>query len=472
MVPLARESLPRPYVLARVGQEGLSWLAAQGFRVDRLEPYASDGMYCLADRRSPPDRVLVAGQVLFDNGVHRLFRITGEATELACGMTALPLIQPMRLVPRQAPALPDTVAPLSMVREIIDQVDLNRMLSYVDELSGESPALINGSPFKIDTRSTYADDSLRAAGRYAYQRFQRLGLKVQYHNWKRNSVLYPPNVVAEKPGMDPAAGIVVIGAHLDSTSPSASTLAPGADDNASGSVAVLTAAELLAPYHFDATIRFVLFTGEEQGLWGSAAYAQSVADQDIRSMLNLDMVAWDNSGGPDMDLHADADVPGSVALAQVFVDVVDAYGLDLVPVIYPDGTNRSDHASFWSQGFAAALAIENFRDDPGVPGDFNTHYHTASDRRNYYNGPYFQQMVAASLATLAHIAGPRTDCFRSDLNCDGRVDVVDIETIASRWHAVPGDWRFHQAYDINDDGKINIIDVQRVAADWGWTAGK
>jgi len=68
---------------------------------------------------------------------------------------------------------------------------------------------------------------------------------------------------------------------------------------------VLQAAEVLAPYNFDSTLRFILFTGEEQGLLGSEAYAEMVQNQDIRGVLNMDMIAWDSLGTPPhMDLHA------------------------------------------------------------------------------------------------------------------------------------------------------------------------
>ena len=71
-------------------------------------------------------------------------------------------------------------------------------------------------------------------------------------------------------------------------------LAPGADDDASGAVGVLTAAEVLAPYQFQRTLRFVLFTGEEQGLCGSEIYARdaAAAGEAIVAVYNMDMIAW------------------------------------------------------------------------------------------------------------------------------------------------------------------------------------
>ena len=229
-----------------------------------------------------------------------------------------------------------------------------------------------GAPVTLLTRYSYNNDAVILGAGYMAERLERLGLSVSYHWWTHSpQITQPtPNVVAEKPGSNPAAGIYIIGAHLDDTSGSAPNLAPGADDNGSGSVAVLTAAELLAPYNFEATIRFVLFTGEEQGLWGSQAYASSVAAEDLRGMLNMDMIAWDSQGGPDMDLHANSGVAGSVSMGQLYADVVDAYSFNLTPVVYSNGTTASDHASFWNIGVPAVLAIENYRADGATPARF------------------------------------------------------------------------------------------------------
>lgn len=365
-----------------------------------------------------------------------------------------------------------TITPISQVQDIIDQVNLTRMMTYARELSGEQPAALGGQQLTLATRYTYNRDAVLQAAAYMTERLERLGLDVSYHWWTHSPQVVQtlPNVVAEKPGSNPAAGIYIIGAHLDDTSGSASTLAPGADDNGSGSVAVLTAAELLAPYTFEATIRFVLFTGEEQGLWGSAAYAASVNGEDLRGMLNLDMIAWDSTGGPDMDLHARSTVPGSVPMGQTFADAIAAYNLDLTPVIYSNGTTASDHSSFWNINVPAILAIENYNADTGVPRDFNAYYHTVNDRTQYFNQPYFHDMTAASLATLAHLAGIRSDCYWADLNCDDQVSVSDIAAEAMHWQTSDGQWDYSPVYDSNGDNVVDIVDVQAVAAQWGWTS--
>ena len=77
------------------------------------------------------------------------------------------------------------------------------------------------------------------------------------------------NTVGEIPGTEKPDEVVVVGAHLDSWD-----LAQGATDNGTGTVVVLETARALlrSGVKPKRTIRFILFTGEEQGLHGSAAY--------------------------------------------------------------------------------------------------------------------------------------------------------------------------------------------------------
>lgn len=84
------------------------------------------------------------------------------------------------------------------------------------------------------------------------------------------------NTVAEIPGTDKPDEVVIIGAHLDSWD-----LGTGATDNGTGSTAVLEAARALkiSGVKPKRTIRFVLFTGEEQGLNGSKAYVAKHQDE-------------------------------------------------------------------------------------------------------------------------------------------------------------------------------------------------
>ncbi|MBL8998375.1 MAG: M28 family peptidase [Gemmatimonadetes bacterium] len=94
------------------------------------------------------------------------------------------------------------------------------------------------------------------------------------------------NVVAWLPGRD-TSRVVVIGGHYDSCICSidnmdATSDAPGADDDGSGTVAVMELARVVSkrfPRGFDATVAFVLYTGEELGLLGSTQFAERLRAQ-------------------------------------------------------------------------------------------------------------------------------------------------------------------------------------------------
>ncbi len=79
------------------------------------------------------------------------------------------------------------------------------------------------------------------------------------------------NIIAEIPGTDPKAGYVMAGAHLDSW-----VAGDGAADNAAGSAMIMEAARILAAtgQRPRRTIRFALWSGEEQGILGSMAYVE------------------------------------------------------------------------------------------------------------------------------------------------------------------------------------------------------
>jgi Zn-dependent M28 family amino/carboxypeptidase len=100
------------------------------------------------------------------------------------------------------------------------------------------------------------------------------------------------NLIARLPGASRPEEVFIICAHYDSTSQNPYNWAPGADDNASGTAAVLTAARVLANFRFDRTIEFCLFTAEELGLLGSQEYAAECRDagKKIVGVINLDML--------------------------------------------------------------------------------------------------------------------------------------------------------------------------------------
>lgn len=291
-----------------------------------------------------------------------------------------------------------------VIADMMAQMSPETLLRYVSELSGETAVYLGDPPVPETLMTRYSrSPQIEKAAQYLVEFYRRIGLPVEIqrfgdYDW--------PNVIATLPGAAQPDKIIILCAHFDDISEQPMTWAPGADDNASGTAAVMAAAEILRRYAFAYTIRFVHFSGEEQGLLGSQAYAQlqRAANADIVGVLNLDMLAWDSDSAPVMELHAGMR-QDSYQVALAFAGVVGEYGLPLTPEIKRAGsTSASDHSSFWAYGYPAVLAIEDW-------DDFNKHYHTTRDRVGAFNVPYYTAMARASLgaiAVLAHRLGEPT----------------------------------------------------------------
>jgi len=299
-------------------------------------------------------------------------------------------------------ALPETIVYDPTVAAIIAQVTTPTLSHELAGLTGERLVSVGGISYTIATRNSFQATPIARATRYAREQLARTGLDVTYHHYDYSTHSLR-NVVAEKPGLVDPDQIYMITAHIDDMPEG--TLAPGADDNGSGSVAVLMAARLLAPYSFSYTIRFVLFTGEEQGLRGSDAYADDcyAAGDDIRGVVNLDMIAYNSTAkpAPIIDLCAYEGVPDSLVLTRIFSDVIGVYDLDLIPERKTDDPfpiRYSDQWRFLENGDPAILAIEDW-------DDHTPHYHRTTDRLVTLDLDYYAASTQASIATIAHLAG-------------------------------------------------------------------
>jgi hypothetical protein len=184
---------------------------------------------------------------------------------------------------------------------------------------------------------------------------------------------YNDNVVCTKPGTVYPDRYVVVGGHYDSLNNGNPAVSPGADDNATGTACVLAAAKLMADYDFEYTLVFIAFSGEEQGLYGSEAWADQAANQglDVIGMINLDMLAYRASGDA-----ADADIVANTAsqpLRDLAYECLATYvpGFAAVNGHLPSGAS-SDHASFWNAGFRAIMFFED-------TDSYSPHIHTAND---------------------------------------------------------------------------------------------
>lgn len=304
------------------------------------------------------------------------------------------------------PAQLAAFSPTGLVAMMLAQIQPTTVSTMTARLSGEESVAVGGANYTILTRNTGSGEPIEKATQYVYERLAALGLAPRYQYWT-NSGWYGRNVSAVQWGGARSNEVVLVTAHLDNRP--VGPRAPGADDNASGCVGVLLTAEQMTAHTWPRTVQYVLFTGEEEGLLGSAAYAEWLAAHGVNvvAVYNMDMIAWESDSEPRLRLHTrTSSTPDSVVdvlLACMFTNVVRAYGLQnaLLPVIAMSGVWYSDHSRFWARNYPAILAIE---DDER---DFNRYYHTTNDTLMTLNLEYFTAYVKASLGTVAHLAlGP------------------------------------------------------------------
>ena len=228
------------------------------------------------------------------------------------------------------------------------------------------------------------------------------------------------------------AGLVIVGAHMDSTAgfepgyQAPTSPAPGRDDNGSGLAGVLSLARHFRAYagRLTHTVRFCFFNAEESGLVGSKAYAASLkaARAPVRAVLCMDMIGYNSDANRIFELHAgytdpairDLSVPladrvalaaaqlGRLAPAQIYKGTSTFGGPDRS--VYDGAINRSDHAAFHQQGWGAVLASEDFfMNLPTEPAaDGNPNYHRAADRTT--DAAYARDIVCAVARAVTQLA--------------------------------------------------------------------
>jgi len=281
------------------------------------------------------------------------------------------------------------------IQSIINQTSLANVTLYVNELSGEVPTIVGGNTVTITHRVSNNDNNLAAD--YIKEKLTGFGLAI-------TDQVYTPgatggrNIIATQTGVTNPNNIYVISAHYDSTHDH------GADDNASGTAAIIELARILSQYCTDNTIIYALWDQEETGLNGSAYYAQQAQTNgdNILGVFNIDMMGYDGND----DKHFDIDVrpiANSIAMKDQIISVLNttSYGIDLIVNVVNPGSPDSDHSSFWNQGYSAILFGENWNTN-----DITTGYHSNNDRIGLFNMPYYHNMCKLVVAYITTVASP------------------------------------------------------------------
>ncbi|MBW7886267.1 MAG: M28 family peptidase [Caldilineaceae bacterium] len=391
-------------------------LAGAGYAVQTLDGDTAGAVYYLADAQTPDAAALASqtGEVLYNDGRILLVATTPEGelalleTLPAQGvsvslLTALPLVLPTdEAAPQVAVAAP--AAPDPNVAALLNRLTEQDLLDLVNKLSGQTTAVVGGTPVTIKSRYTFSSH-LRNAEQFVYEYYRALGIDVTYFNWTYGSYS-GRNVVAEVRGTVHPEQVLIVGGHLDSISQVPYTSAPGADDNATGTAATLLIARLLKPYRPAITVRFVHFTGEEQGQWGSKVYARTLRQrgEQVLGFIDLDMIGWDGNGDRVVEIHTGRG-PKSNALGDSFLERNGRYSLGLNFERKTSTASRfSDHSPFWDNDIASFLIIENFFVD-AIANDRNPYYHNTGDLPSRVDFNYVARIGRLALAVMAELAG-------------------------------------------------------------------
>lgn len=233
------------------------------------------------------------------------------------------------------------------------------------------------------------------------------------------------NVIATYPAEVPTSKTIVVGGHHDSiTQQSLSNTfapAPGADDNASGTTAVLESARVLKENNFQskANIKFVTFAAEELGLYGSHFHAQKALNsgEDIKLMINHDMIS--SSRRPLAESVVDINhYRGSEVYRDIAVQTVNKYA-NTNALIGQLNSSGSDSYSFWSRGFDAVYFEEY---------DFSSYYHTDQDLIQNHDMEFCTEVIKGSVATLISVSLIPAVVSNFEI-----YDAGDGETIVLNW---------------------------------------
>lgn len=307
--------------------------------------------------------------------------------------------------------------------QIVEGSTQERWLDWIKKLSGAEPVSVGGRSARIQTRfSAHLFDGTSPAYQYVfetlYQLYQDSPQQIHEDSYLAPGSQIWKNLILEFPGTSNSEEIVILSAHLDSTSSPLDAQgkpvnpAPGADDNAGGAAALLEAAHIFKGHSFPRTIRLIWFTGEEQGLLGSGAYVQQYKTDPIVGVINMDMFTYDSNNDRCMELHV-GNLAASNAVGQCFLQTAQANQLGLlVEYLTDNATNRSDHARFWNAGIGAVEIGENFfnhaNSSPAACAlaDVNPNYHQPDDTIEHINASTGYAITRAALLTILAMADP------------------------------------------------------------------
>ena len=266
------------------------------------------------------------------------------------------------------------------VKRVVAEASVERVYGYEKAL------------FDFDSKYVTQPGNALAAS-YLFDMYKSFGYSPEYQPFQyraRGSNQTGPtaNVIATLKGTVNPELVYVVSSHYDSVA-----IGPGADDDSSGTAALLETARLLAHHPQPATIVFASFTGEEAGLLGSREFVRrAVADKvKIVGALNNDMIGWAN------DYRLDNTIRYS---NRGIRDVQHAAAMQFSRLITYD--------ALYYKSTDAAAYYEAYGDIVGGIGSYpvlgNPHYHQSHDLLEGINHQLVTEVAKTTAATVMLLA--------------------------------------------------------------------
>lgn len=299
---------------------------------------------------------------------------------------------------------------MDIIHQVLQGISVDRIRSHIQALEGVRHPLA-------------APDALEHAADYIWNSLQALGCEMMEHRFTEDGREFRNISATQRGTLYPEQRVIVL-AHYDTVA-----VAPGADDNASGVAVLLELAAVFRQVQFERSVQFIAVNLEEHARDGDrrspskrgsralAAYARENGWV-IEGVVVLESVAY---AGDSVIQTAPAGIPvkvpevgdfiavvgneDSIRLVKRFAQAIERYRIPLpcvtlaVPGVgkaFPD-TRRSDHASFWDNGYRAIMVTDttNFR---------SPHYHRPSDTLETLNLAFATEVCRATGGFVMDIA--------------------------------------------------------------------
>jgi len=271
------------------------------------------------------------------------------------------------------------------------EVSTQDIIEMFIQVDNESVFYYHDNLMKFGPRYT-GSINCSLAGDYIYTEFEKMGLNVEYHEWDYDG-FKSRNVVATLEGSDESSNaIFIFCAHYDCTPGSL-----GADDDGSGVAAVLAAAKVMSKYRFNHTIRFIAFSGEEVGTYGSFTYARDsyAGGDNIVGVINIDMIGYASTteGGKLMRFHTPE---RSLWITDYAISIGEKYNkfLDIKVEMRPNYIG-ADHQAFIDYGYDGVWIAHH----DGYPWA-----NSPEDTPDHLNWTYLLKATKLLLAIVAEFA--------------------------------------------------------------------